>query len=185
MKILLTCIRILIISILLLTVHFFIHSVLPFPFHLINFLFAILVCLLWFKNVAFALWYLVPLSFVLELFSLEPYGITTLTLLGGILVTHWLLKRIFTVHSVFIVFLATTLGMLCLRASTLLINVLANRIFSYALPAWSDHLVLTYLTELFLTACFTSLLYIAISLSLKKINPGFVDSGTHHSLVLR
>ena len=152
-------------------------SILPYPFNQLKLPLAIV---LWFLVVVGsrgALLLSLAAGFLLELFSVTPFGFGLAAFCISIVIVQFLFSRIFTNRSVPLIFLNSLIGV---SVYHLLL------FFCLAVYAWitgeTNWLGLIFLKNaawsIFLSAIFTTLLYVISRLFVRRLNPRFVSRQT-------
>lgn len=154
--------------------HIGIANILPYPFNHINVVFLVLAWQIFFDNRPRAIWYLLPLAFLLELFTVAPFGINTASLFISLIFTKWLLDNIFTNRSVYIVFLASVISLTIYRVSFIFFNYLINW-FVYHVKIEVFKFFLDVGVEIVLTSMLMTGFYFVNFFFIKKFNPKYLS----------
>ena len=152
-------------------------SILPFPFNQLKLPLAML---LWFLAVVGSRGVLLlslASGFLLELFSVTPFGFGIMALSAAIIVVQFLLSRVFTNRSVPIIFLNSFIGVF--MYTMVLFVCLAVYAWITARASWLGLIFFkNAVWSIFLTALITTLFYAISMLFVRRLNPRFVSRQT-------
>ncbi|MFA5127584.1 MAG: hypothetical protein WC457_01095 [Patescibacteria group bacterium] len=170
--ILLVISRILFMTILFI-IQIFISNLLPVPFNKINVILLAMMAALVFSIAKDFLPYLFGLSLLTELFHVTPFGFMTASLLVSMFILEWLLVNVLTNRFFMIVFIAGIIGVFSYRLFYIILSYFWRAIAEGSFVINSAAL-LGFGQEIIMNASALTLIYIAASLFLRKLNPRYV-----------
>jgi len=147
-----------------------VREFLPYPFNQINIIFAIIIWLIIFTNQINVLWVLLPVSFLVEIFSPALFGVFSAAAFLSLSLVSWFLLNIFVDRSVYIVLLSGILGVLGFR----LLKVLLSGILLKYNFLSSTEILIDWLWEIALTAATLAVFYFFTSLFTKRLHPEYI-----------
>lgn len=173
MKIFLNWLGTILIIFIIFIIHIGVANILPYPFNNINIVFLILAWQIFFNNHPHAIWYILPLAFLLELFTVAPFGINSISLLISLITTKWLLDNIFTNRSFYIVFLSSAISLAIYRITFILLNYSIN-LFLYHTKIVISKSFIEVGMEIILTSLLMTGFYFINFFFIKKFNPKYL-----------
>ena len=154
--------------------HIGVANTLPYPFNNINIIFLILAWQIFFNNRPQAIWYMLPLAFLTELFTSAPFGINSISLFVSLIATKWLLDNLFTNRSVYIVFLSSVLSLAIYRLVFILLSYFIN-LFFYHIKISLTSFFADVGVEIILTSILMTGFYFINFFFIKKFNPKYLS----------
>jgi hypothetical protein len=173
MKNFFSVIKLVIIIFLIFIIHISVSNILPFPFNHINIAYIALFYLIFFSKNEKNIWYFLPLTFLLELFTPIPFGITSFSLFFTIIVINWLINNLFTSTSIPFVSVLFAGGLIIYRVIFLSLSYFINYFFlgeNLDLTGWVVNIGM----EVGLTSAVAIVFYSILILLGKKLNPKYL-----------
>ena len=153
--------------------HLILRDWLEYPLNYFNltFLFLSATIIIWpQKN---NLWLVIPTMLLIEIFSVKPFGINTISLFLSLLITNWLLLNIITNRSILIVLFSGIFSLTLYRLFYYLL-LLANQLIEHGGNLIWSEIVLNWLWECTTTISVLVLFYIITNLFTKRFNPSYI-----------
>lgn len=156
--------------------HLLLLTLAPYPLKHINLLFLLMLWLVILRPGAETFWAAFFLGFLLELYTSAPFGLNIFALLVSLFAVSWFLNRLFTNHTVYIVFFSCFIGTALYRLTFIIWLVIVdfnryNLNFSWPEIFWEMIL------EVGLTSLTTVLLYLVTSVFWRRLNPNYINEG--------
>jgi hypothetical protein len=151
----------------------FVSNLLPTPFNKINIILLTMMAVLIFSIAKNFFPYLFGLSLLTELFHVTPFGFMTASLLVSMFVLEWLLINVLTNRFFLIVFIAGLVGVSSYRLFYIILSYFW-RITAGGSFMLNTSALLGFGLEILINAATLTLIYIAASLFLRKLNPRYV-----------
>ena len=160
-------------GIILFFLHLTIINFLPYPINTINVLFITLTVMIVIEDRFAFIWFIVPMAFLLELFSVAPFGSELLSLFLSAFAMRSIILRFFTNRTIYIVLLTSVLGLIIYRVSYIIITLILGAIIH--LPSqFSYAQFLFFGWETILSSIFASIIYIIFSKRYRQYNPNYL-----------
>jgi len=160
----------LVIIFLIVIIHIFIVNFLPYPFNNINFFLLSLLLLLLLNNKNIS-WLVLTVSFLIELFTGTPFGVTIISVYASFLLINWFLKNIFTNRSVYIIFLSSLMSVIIFRIFFFIFLIFSNLFFKQDFFL-SAEIIINMGWEALFTAIVSIFFYYLIR---RYLNPIYID----------
>ena len=96
-------------------VHIVLQDLLPAPFNRLNVVFILVLGLVVLFRDLRIIWVGIGLGFILEIFSVTPFGAIMISLLVGLWAGGWILLRLLSSHTFGVIFFATAVGIIVYR----------------------------------------------------------------------
>ena len=139
-------------------IHLGIAYMLPYPWNSINILFVCSILFLVFRGSGLVVWLTCSMHFIIELYSIQPFGITLTASTFSLLFTYWLYKFVFTNRSWYAVIALCITALLFYRIiATTLLWLFAIFVYDINLPMQS--LMIQYGWEMLFTTLIASSIY--------------------------
>ncbi|PIT88798.1 MAG: hypothetical protein COU29_00240 [Candidatus Magasanikbacteria bacterium CG10_big_fil_rev_8_21_14_0_10_36_32] len=174
MKYFLKALAIIILIFTIFVLHIGVANTLPYPFNNINVIFLILAWQIFFNNRPRAIWYMLPLAFLMELFTSAPFGINSISLFVSLISTKWLLDNLFTNRSVYIVFLSSAVSLAIYRLVFITLIYFIN-FFFYHVKIGVSKFFLDVGVEILFTSILMTGFYFIHFFFIKKFNPKYLS----------
>lgn len=140
---------------------------LPYPWRMTNSIFAILIIFLLWRESGWVIWMAFFTHFIIELYTIAPFGILLVSSTLSLLFSYWLYKYIFTNRSWYSALALTAIALILYRAMySVILGVIA--FFSSVITVNWNLLFQLYSWELLFTTILVGLLYFLIPKNKKK-----------------
>jgi len=158
----------------ILVLHILVRNFLPVPFNYIHIIFLTIILFHIFNPDSSIVFFLLLPTFLLELFSVSPFGLNTLALFISLFIINKTLRYLFTNYSYYMVGMISLLGMLCYRVLFSML-IFFSYIFFKTNFSISTETAKEWFYELCLTTIFIILFYLLISFFTKRSRPHYVS----------
>ena len=159
--------------ILLFAAQIFAANFLPDPFNKINIVMLTMMSVLIFSVSDKFFPYLFGLSLLTELFHVTPFGFITASLLVAMFILEWLLVNVLTNRFFMIVFIAGIIGVILYRLIFIILMYLWRAAADGSFSLNTNALV-GFGIEALINAGALTIIYLAASIFIKKLNPRYV-----------
>lgn len=154
--------------------HLSVTTLAPYPFKHINLLFLMMLWMVILRPGAKTFWVAFFLGFLLELYTSAPFGLNIVALLGSLAAINWFMNRLFTNHTVYIVFFSCLIGSALYRL--IFIAGLATLDFSRGNLNFSWLEIFREVgMEVALTSLAAIIFYIVTSIFWRRLNPNYIN----------
>ena len=157
-----------------LIVHLGVVSFFPFPFNRANIIVLLLVWFSMYGRPTRSLGLAVALAFLIELYSSAPFGTELVALTGSVMALRWLLRRIFTNYSWYMVLLSVVSALIAYRLIFTFLIIGESLLSKDPWPV-NTALFLNYALELLLTTAVAAVSYGLVSRVLKRLRPVYIQ----------
>lgn len=150
---------------------------LPYPFSKTNFLFCFFILILLWQNSGMIVWMIFFSHFLIELFTISPFGIVLFSSVVAFLICYWLYQNVFTNRSWYAA-LALSVFTLGVYRFLFVILLLICQIFGWQNETSFSVIFYTILWEMLYTTTLLLLVYFIISRFSKKLSSAAVIEGS-------
>lgn len=141
----------------------------PFPLNQANIILLIITFLILFARLPLILWFTFLVSFILEFYSLFPFGSTMFSLLFATIIAFFVFQRFLTNFS----FLSMLVVLFTLLLFNKIIFLFLQLIFTHSLN-FSMSKISNFFWEFLITACFLAIVYFFVRHFYKLARPEYV-----------
>jgi hypothetical protein len=160
----------------LVAIQFLANEFLPFPANQINILILFLISIFIFTDSVNLLSAALPPALWLDLFSVSPFGLTAVSLFATTIFLNWLLTKVLTNYSIYIIAFTGFLGVVSYRFFFL--SFFFFRAFMLREPVYiSNELLLGWVSETAVTTLGLLLIYAISSIFNKQLKPHYISLG--------
>ena len=145
----------------------------PYPIYNLHTIYIYLVWLLIHSQKTKAMWLALTLGYLTELFSAETFGVHTITLLISVTVVGWLIEKIFTSHSWYIILIIGLCATLTYRLLFILVSS-ASHFFKDITSYLTSNTIESAGVEILVNTTGLLLLYGINKLFTKRVNPRYI-----------
>lgn len=155
----------------IISLHFFVSSVFPFPFNTVNIIFSVLILHILFFGKGKVIWMAFFIYFCIELYTTSPFGVFLFSGMLSIIAIYWLSRYFFALKSwystFFLTFFALTIFHVLFSFSMFIISLLYDQPFLFS---WKEIITLSFL-EIISTEVVVLLGFLIIPKIQKKLFP--------------
>ena len=163
--------------IILTSLHVGLVYLLPYPFSKINLLFCFFIIILLWQNSGTVVWLVFFSHFLIELFTVSPFGVILFSAVVAFLISYWLYQNIFTNRSWYAALALSSFTLIIYRIIYLTLLSLCSllgwpNVFSWKL------IIYTSFWELLASVSMVMLIYFVVSRFSKKLSSAVVIEGS-------
>jgi len=163
--------------VLITSLHVGLVYLLPYPFSKINILFCFFILILLWKNSGTVVWMVFFSHFLIELFTVSPFGIILFSSVIAFLISYWLYQNVFTNRSWYAALALSVFTLIVYRIIFIILFFLSQFI------GWQNNMpfgliFITLLWELLTTTSVLMVVYFIISRFSKRLSSAAVIEGS-------
>ncbi|MFH1947269.1 MAG: hypothetical protein ABIJ23_03885 [Candidatus Magasanikbacteria bacterium] len=153
-----------------------ISYILPYPWSKINIIFLILIIIMMWRDSGLTVWINFFSYFIIELYSVTPFGILLFSSTLGILLIFWFYKIFFTNRSWYSAMVLSGFAIFFYRLIYTISLILLNLFGFIEMVPW-ELLVVTFLWEFIFTVPTTGVVYFILSKLFKTLKSSSLEQG--------
>ena len=167
--------RVFLLSIIAVLLHFFAVSLFPYPLNLVNISLSIIIINLIISNRPQILWLAFMIGFLTEFFITVGFGVNLSALIITTFLIYWLYNYIFTNRSIYMTVVLTTISITVYHFLFLLGSLVLSVFQNINLPFFNFEIIINLGWEIIITNILTIILYLIFVGILKYLRPEYLN----------